>query len=205
MLITLAALICYLCWIEVASFKAQFKFSRNVKSCRISSSSKVDSEDDWPGCYPQHRNKFVPKVVAVKNAFNKAEFEDSELGFQSETFRSGFVSILGNPNVGKSTLMNRLLKENLCIVSPKPQTTRHRILGVLTVDPLDKSTSHQQQKREVNSEFEKNGYQLIFSDTPGMLSPAYKLQKVMQGAVRKCIMHFQFAISVNSRYIIPFF
>ena len=61
------------------------------------------------------------------------EDDDSDtLGIQPDFFKSGFVSILGNPNVGKSTLMNAILREKLCIVSPKPQTTRHRILGVVT-------------------------------------------------------------------------
>lgn len=80
----------------------------------------------------------------------------------SSDFLSGFVAILGNPNMGKSTLMNRLLGEDLCITSPKPQTTRHRIMGVLT---------------------KPGEYQLVFSDTPGMLVPAYQLQETMQDAV----------------------
>lgn len=72
-------------------------------------------------------------------------------------FKSGFVNIVGNPNVGKSTLMNELVGERLSIVTSKSQTTRHRILGI------------------VNSE----DYQIVFSDTPGVLKPAYKLQESM--------------------------
>ena len=90
--------------------------------------------------------------------------ESEDIGEQANDFQSGFISILGNPNVGKSTLMNRLLGERLCIISPKPQTTRHRILGILS-DKNDK-------------------YQLIFSDTPGMMIPAYKLQEAMMTSVR---------------------
>ncbi len=72
-------------------------------------------------------------------------------------FKSGFVNIIGNPNVGKSTLMNELVGERLSIVTEKSQTTRHRILGI------------------VNGE----DYQIAFSDTPGVLKPAYKLQESM--------------------------
>ena len=72
-------------------------------------------------------------------------------------FNSGFVNIVGNPNVGKSTLMNELVGERLSIVTSKSQTTRHRILGI------------------VNGE----DYQIVFSDTPGVLKPAYKLQESM--------------------------
>lgn len=74
---------------------------------------------------------------------------------------SGFVNIIGKPNVGKSTLMNALLGENLSIVTNKAQTTRHRIKGIL------------------NGE----NYQIIFSDTPGMLKPVYKLHEKMMEAV----------------------
>lgn len=76
-------------------------------------------------------------------------------------FKSGFVNIIGYPNTGKSTLLNELLGEKLSIVTAKAQTTRHRILGIL------------------------NGpdYQAIFSDTPGILEPAYKLQESMMLAV----------------------
>src|SRR5688572_10683949 len=72
--------------------------------------------------------------------------------------RSGFVNILGRPNTGKSTLMNALLGERLSIVSPKAQTTRHRIIGLLNDDD----------------------YQIVFSDTPGIiLDPKYKLHHKM--------------------------
>lgn len=92
--------------------------------------------------------------------------EDEDFGELSD-FRSSFVSILGNPNVGKSTLLNALLGEQLCITSPKPQTTRHRILGVLTND--------------------EEKYQLVFSDTPGMLKPAYALQETMATSIRGAV------------------
>ncbi len=69
--------------------------------------------------------------------------------------KSGFINIFGRPNAGKSTLLNALMGEKLAIVSPKVQTTRHRIKGILT---------------------EKH-YQLIFSDTPGIIEPEYRLSR----------------------------
>lgn len=71
--------------------------------------------------------------------------------------RSGFVNIVGNPNVGKSTLMNALVGERLSIITQKAQTTRHRIMGIVNGDD----------------------YQIVFSDTPGVLKPNYKLQEQM--------------------------
>jgi len=75
--------------------------------------------------------------------------------------KAGFVNIIGKPNVGKSTLMNALLGERLSIATPKAQTTRHRILGLLN----------------------EPEYQIVFSDTPGILKPAYKLQERMMEVV----------------------
>lgn len=72
-------------------------------------------------------------------------------------FKSGFVNIVGNPNVGKSTLMNRLVGEKLSIATFKAQTTRHRIMGIVNEDDC----------------------QIVFSDTPGVLKPNYKMQEMM--------------------------
>lgn len=76
--------------------------------------------------------------------------------------KTGFVNIFGRPNAGKSTLLNALMGEKLAIVSPKVQTTRHRIKGILTEDD----------------------YQVIFSDTPGIIEPRYKLHEKMMQAVK---------------------
>ena len=75
----------------------------------------------------------------------------------SENHRAGFVNIVGNPNVGKSTLMNELVGERMSIITSKAQTTRHRIMGIVNGDD----------------------YQIVFSDTPGVLKPKYKLQESM--------------------------
>ena len=79
--------------------------------------------------------------------------------------RAGFVNIIGNPNVGKSTLMNALVGEKLSIVTAKAQTTRHRIMGIV------------------------NGpdYQIVYSDTPGILKPSYRLQESMMDFVQTAI------------------
>lgn len=79
--------------------------------------------------------------------------------------RSGFVNILGNPNVGKSTIMNALVGEKLSIITAKAQTTRHRIMGI------------------VNGE----DFQIVYSDTPGILRPQYKLQENMMNFVNSAI------------------
>ncbi|GAB2651549.1 GTPase Era [Flavihumibacter cheonanensis] len=84
----------------------------------------------------------------------------------------GFVNIFGRPNAGKSTLLNALLGEKLAIVSPKVQTTRHRIKGILT----------------------EPGYQIIISDTPGIIEPRYKLHERMMQAVKSALEDADLAI-----------
>ncbi len=79
--------------------------------------------------------------------------------------KAGFVNIIGRPNVGKSTLMNALIGENLSIITSKAQTTRHRILGILNGDD----------------------FQIVYSDTPGILEPGYKLQEYMLKYARSAI------------------
>lgn len=81
---------------------------------------------------------------------------------EEKNYKSGFVNIIGNPNVGKSTLMNKLVGEKLSIITAKAQTTRHRILGVVN---------------EAN-------YQIVFSDTPGVIQPHYNLQSSMMKFVK---------------------
>jgi GTP-binding protein Era len=78
------------------------------------------------------------------------------------THQSGFVSIVGKPNVGKSTLMNKLVGENLSIITAKAQTTRHRIMGILNGDD----------------------FQIVYSDTPGILEPKYDLHQAMMSYVQ---------------------
>ena len=75
----------------------------------------------------------------------------------AENHKAGFVNIVGNPNVGKSTLMNDLVGERISIITSKAQTTRHRIMGIVNTPE----------------------YQIVFSDTPGVLKPKYKLQESM--------------------------
>jgi len=80
-------------------------------------------------------------------------------------YKAGYVSLIGKPNVGKSTLMNAFLGQKLSIVTPKPQTTRHSILGILS----------------------GKNYQMIFFDTPGLLKPRYKLQDKMLKVAHRAI------------------
>ena len=113
--------------------------------------------------------------------------------------KAGFVNIVGNPNVGKSTLMNLLMGERISIATFKAQTTRHRIMGIINSDDA----------------------QIVFSDTPGVLKPNYKLQESMlafsEGALqdadillyvtdvvekpdKKCRLHHQGAAHENSYF-----
>jgi len=82
-----------------------------------------------------------------------------------KNYKSGFVNIIGKPNVGKSTLMNAMIDEKLSVITPKAQTTRRRILGFLSED----------------------NYQIIFSDTPGVLEPHYKLHESMMKVIDEAL------------------
>ena len=92
-----------------------------------------------------------------------------------DNFKAGFVNIFGAPNAGKSTLLNLLLGERLVIISPKVQTTRHRILGILS-DP---------------------DYQIVFSDTPGIIEPKYKLHQKMMMQVKSALEDADVAILMH--------
>ncbi len=81
------------------------------------------------------------------------------------SYYSGYVALVGEPNVGKSTLLNALLGQKLSIVTPKPQTTRHKIAGILTGE----------------------NYQIVFLDTPGLIKPKYALQEVMMTSASEAI------------------
>src|ERR1041384_5752106 len=90
------------------------------------------------------------------------------------SFKSGFVSIVGKPNVGKSSLMNKLVGENLSIITAKAQTTRHRIMGILNGDD----------------------YQIVYSDTPGILEPKYALHEAMMSYVKVSLEDADFILLV---------
>lgn len=87
------------------------------------------------------------------------------MGNSSKMFKAGFVNIVGNPNVGKSTLMNALVGERISIITSKSQTTRHRIMGIVNGDD----------------------FQIVYSDTPGVIKPHYRLQESMLGASQSAL------------------
>jgi len=95
--------------------------------------------------------------------------------------KSGFVNIIGNPNVGKSTLMNALVGEKISIITKKAQTTRHRIMGI------------------VNGE----DFQIVYSDTPGVLKPAYKLQESMMKYVESALDDADVILYITDVYETP--
>jgi GTPase len=96
-------------------------------------------------------------------------------------YKAGFVSIIGKPNAGKSTLMNALVGEKMSIVTPKAQTTRHRIIGIVN-DP---------------------DYQIVFSDTPGVIKPAYTMQESMMSSVQGSLIDADIILlvtDINEKY-----
>lgn len=95
--------------------------------------------------------------------------------------KAGFVSIIGKPNAGKSTLMNALVGEKMSIITPKAQTTRHRILGIVNEDD----------------------YQIVFSDTPGIIKPHYALQETMMHQVSGSLIDADLVLlvtDINEKY-----
>ena len=95
--------------------------------------------------------------------------------------KAGFVSIIGKPNAGKSTLMNALVGEKMSIITPKAQTTRHRILGIVNTDD----------------------YQIVFSDTPGIIKPHYALQETMMHQVNGSLVDADLVLlvtDINEKY-----
>src|SRR4051812_46883167 len=95
--------------------------------------------------------------------------------------KAGFVSIIGKPNAGKSTLMNALVGEKMSIITPKAQTTRHRILGIVN----------------------EPDYQIVFSDTPGVIKPVYGLQESMMNFVNGSLVDADiilFVTDINEKY-----
>lgn len=105
--------------------------------------------------------KIIPEVPTDESGANTLPVIDP-----NENHKAGFVSIVGKPNVGKSTLMNQLVGQRLSIITAKAQTTRHRIMGIL-------NGTHNGQE-----------FQLVYSDTPGIIKPLYKLQESMMSFVR---------------------
>lgn len=92
-------------------------------------------------------------------------FYDIKMNNENSEHRAGFVNLIGNPNVGKSTLMNQLVGERLSIITAKAQTTRHRIKGIV----------------------DGENFQIIYSDLPGILTPAYKMQEMMMKFVSESL------------------
>lgn len=102
------------------------------------------------------------------------------------SFKSGYVALVGEPNVGKSTLLNSLLGQKLSIVTPKPQTTRHKIAGILTRENL----------------------QIVFLDTPGLIKPTYALQEMMMTFANEAIVDADvvvFLVDASDREIMKSF
>ncbi|MBO9701939.1 MAG: GTPase Era [Sporocytophaga sp.] len=97
---------------------------------------------------------------------------------EAKSHKAGFVSIVGKPNVGKSTLMNALIGERLSIITSKAQTTRHRIMGILNGDD----------------------FQIVYSDTPGILNPQYELHKAMMGFVTGSLQDADIILFVTDIY-----
>lgn len=118
------------------------------------------------------RSAFLEVAKVLGNSANRSSEQKEH---RNDQHRSGFVAVLGNPNVGKSTLVNCLMQQQLCAVSSKPQTTRHSISCVLTGGSCSSGLGRVQQQP----------YQLVLCDTPGFIErPMYSLQQSMRDIAR---------------------
>ena len=117
-------------------------------------------------CYIKPASGALRRVLSEKPSHIVSHLPaGGDLISNEPAFKCGYVALLGRPNVGKSTLLNSLLQQRISIVTPKPQTTRHKILGVLTQD----------------------FWQMIFLDTPGFITPKYRLQEHMMKSVESAL------------------
>lgn len=203
MFILVVALLVALC----DGFHTQFRLALQERrlslySAGLRSTASPHDSDDWPGCYQKgvkgkakaviSRRQDATSTSKTTSKASLASLPESDsgddLGHQSDKFRSGFVSILGNPNVGKSTLMNRLLGENLCIVSPKPQTTRHRTLGILTVDPKRPTPGTLQEEKTRSANPKVSCYAVLY------------LLRVWRASLVRCVLLVGCRYSSPARY-----
>lgn len=129
----------------------------------VHSKEPFNSRDFSQEASPGKRKSLQPQYINIEK-LNIDSIEDLTKP-TSPDFTSGFVSIVGNPNVGKSTLLNTILGQKLNIVSSKPQTTRHKVHGILSGP----------------------SFQIVFTDTPGMLKPAYKMHETMSDVVHEAV------------------
>lgn len=156
--------------------------SKEVRPNFFRSSSPKPSSSS-PTTTSSRSSKQLPREKEEHDGFFLAvdrldeQIEDLTVAPPSE-FRSGFVSIVGNPNVGKSTLLNAILGQKLNIVSSKPQTTRHGINGILT---------------EANC-------QMVLTDTPGMLAPRYTMHEAMKDAIHEAVRDTDIVLLVTDVY-----
>lgn len=111
----------------------------------------------------KEKKRALKKGSEIAEEKRQAAEEIARKPFDAATHKSGYVAIIGKPNAGKSTLMNAMLGSRLSIVTPKAQTTRNRVIGILSDDDS----------------------QIIFLDTPGVIEPKYKLHEMMMGYVQK--------------------
>lgn len=148
----------------------------STKNHASDSSSKDYKDDDVEEL--SKGEKLNKLIESLEETFDY----DGRLPMKQKNFRCGFASIIGAPNMGKSTLLNALLKEDLCIATRRPQTTRHAILGVLTT----------------------NDAQLCLIDTPGIIrDPSYKLQEGMMEAVMGAFRDADVLMVVTDLYSTP--